>query len=142
MIIRPGLEQDVVKVSRLWLEMVAELAPTYTPNVGWWRTMALQHLRGNRYHIFVADLGGRLVGFIDFFFFPEPSTGKIHAVGQHFYLTPEFRGQGVGRDLYQAAIELATPIAQVVELFAFSAQTANWEKQGYKPVRTLLRKEL
>jgi GNAT superfamily N-acetyltransferase len=143
-VVRRGTTGDVHKAGRLWLAMVAELAPEFTPNVGWWRSMAASHLKSGHYAMFVAeDLGSRMVGFIDLFLYPEPATGKVHAVGQHFYLVPAARRTRAAWALYNAAERFAREKkAEVMELFCFDNEKAMWARKGYSPLRTLMRKEI
>jgi GNAT superfamily N-acetyltransferase len=143
MIIREALEVDIIKASRLWLEMIAEMRPDFTPNVAWWRKIAATSMRSGDYFMIVADDGGRVVGFLDWFIFPEPSTGKIHAIGQHMFLKPELRGSGVGRKLYEIALDKVTNRGiTTIDLFCFDNEKQMWEKRGFVPLRTLLRKNL
>ena len=142
--VRQATEADIVKASRLWLEMLAEMAPQFdTPNVQWWREIAAVNMRQGQYHMLVVDDGGKIVGFLDWFLFPEPSTGKVHVVGQHFYLKPEYRGHGLGRELYEKAVSwVREHKLGTIELFCFDKELPMWEKRGFKPLRTLLRKEV
>lgn len=143
MLIRQANEGDLVKASRLWLEMVNEMRPEFTPNVEWWRRIARDAMRRGDYALLVADDGGKIVGFLDWFLFPEPSTGKIHMVGQHLFLKPELRGTGVGRELYEKTMEIGVELGvKTFELFCFDDEKMYWEKRGFTPLRTLMRKEL
>lgn len=143
MIIRRGQIGDVLKVSRLWLKMVNELAPDYTPNVEWWRSHAEQFLKNGNYSMFVAEEGGKLVGFLDFFLFYEPSTGKLHGIGQHFYVIPEYRGNCVSGKLYRNTVKaMKEKGCKVMELFCFDNEKTMWEKKGFVLKRMLLRREL
>ena len=141
--IRQANESDVLKVSRLWLEMVQEMKPEYTPNIMWWRQIAHESLKAGHYHILVAEEGGRVEGFVDWFVFPEPSTGKFHAIGQHLFLKPSRRGEGIGRDLYDKAIGWAKDHGiATVDMFCFDKEKPMWEAKGFSPLRSLLRKEI
>lgn len=141
--IRIALEPDVIKASRLWLEMIAEMCPQFTPNVEWWRRIALNSMRIGTYFMLVADDGGKIVGFLDWFTFPEPSTGKIHAIGQHLYLKPEYREKGIGRELYEKALKTVIEGGiHTIDMFCFDREKPLWEKKGFKPLRSLLRKEI
>ena len=141
--IREGNEGDIVKVSRLWVEMVREMRPDFTPNVEWWRKIARESMRQGPYAMLVADSGGKIVGFLDWFVFPEPSTGKIHMVGQHLFLLPEYRTTGIGRTLYERAIEFGKSKGiTTFELFCFDNEKLHWEKRGFSALRTLMRKEI
>lgn len=141
--IRQANEGDITKAGRLWLEMVREMRPDFTPNVEWWRKIARESMRQGSYALLVADDGGKIVGFLDWFLFPEPSTGKIHMVGQHLFLLPEYRNSGVGRDLYERALDHGKSKGiTTFELFCFDNEKPHWEKRGFSPLRTLMRKEL
>jgi GNAT superfamily N-acetyltransferase len=143
MLIRQANEGDLLKASRLWLEMVQEMRPDFTPNVEWWRKIARESMRRGNYSMLVVDDGGKLVGFLDWFLFPEPSTGRIHMVGQHLFLKSELRGTGIGRELYEKTMEIGTARGvKTFELFCFDAEQSYWEKRGFAPLRTLMRKEI
>ena len=144
MVIRQATEADIVKASRLWLEMLAEMAPQFdTPNVKWWREIAAVNMRQGQYHMLVADEGGKIVGFLDWFLFPEPSTGKVHVVGQHLFLESDYRGKGTGRELYETAIAwVKEHEIKSIDMFCFDKELPMWQKRGFVPLRTLLRKEV
>jgi len=140
--IREANENDVLKVSRLWLQMVEELASDLTPNLDWWRNHATSFMKSGNYFMFVAESGGKILGFIDFFLFPEPATSKIHAIGQHFYVLKEYRHTGVSSKLWKRAIKNAKKNgAQLFELFCFEKEKKFWEHHGFLPKRILVRKE-
>lgn len=140
--IRVGIEADIVKVSRLWKEMVNEMKPGWSPNVEWWRDIAVKCIRAGSYFILVNEEGGVINGFLDLFIYNEPSTGKRHAVGQHFFIVKESRDTGLAQKLYNAAIaKTKEEKAVVLELFCFDEEMPLWEKKGYRKVRTLMRME-
>ena len=139
--IRLGTESDLHKVARLWLQLVIELAPELNPNVSWWRKLAGQHIKTKNYFIYVAELGGRLIGFIDYFLFPEPATSKVHCIGQHFYILPEHRKSKVAGNLWRTAIKASKAQgAQVHELFCFEKEVEFWNKRKFHVKRLLLRR--
>ena len=86
-----GTIEDIEEVSQLWLEMVKELASSYNPRVDWWQIIAKRAINGGDYRIFILKDDDVMVGFVDFFIFPEPSTGMLHSVGQHLYVQPAYR---------------------------------------------------
>jgi GNAT superfamily N-acetyltransferase len=143
MIIRKGTSNDILKVSRLWLQMAQELAPKETPNVEWWRKISAGMMKNGGYHIFLAEDGGKIVGFLDFFLFPEPLTGKLHMVGQHFFVLPEHRNNAVSGKIYRESLKFGKASgAKVAELFCFDNEKDMWMKKGYKPVRSMVRRTL
>jgi len=139
--IRRAEVEDIDAVALLWLKMVKELAPTFTPNLEWWKEMAVKLFDTEIYVSFVAEVDGEIVGFVDGFIFNEPSTGKIHGVGQHLYITPEYRNDIrtslLLKYIMQAGKEAG---ATVFELFSFKEQEPLWIKKGFLPKRTLLRR--
>lgn len=139
--IRRGTISDLHKIANLWLKLVNELAPELTPNAIWWKKLAGEHIKTNNYMIFVAELGGRIIGFIDYFLFPEPATSKLHCVGQHLYILPEYRKQNVAGNLWKTAIKTSKlQGAQVHELFCFEKEVAFWNKRKFHVKRLLLRR--
>jgi hypothetical protein len=141
--IRQANERDVFKISRLWYLMVKEMRPDWEPNPGLWREHCFNFLKSKKYFIFIAEEGGRVQGFIDYFLFPEPSDDKIHAVGQHFYMMPECRKGKTAWWLYKIATDTAKMQgAQILELFCFEKEIKKWKRKGYTPMRYLVRQEV
>ena len=141
--IRAATESDVLKISRLWFLMVREMRPEWDPNPALWREHCFNFLRSGKYFIFVAEEGGRILGFIDYFLFAEPSTNKLHAVGQHFYMIPEFRKGKTAWWLYKVATDTAKKLgARVLELHCFESELPKWKRKGYEPTRFLVRQEV
>jgi len=141
MIVRSGNKEDIKQVGRLWLQMIAELSPSLTPNVEWWKEMANNLFDAGAYYLVVAEEDGVLKGFIDGMLFPEPSTGKIHGVGQHMYVRPNYRNTFIAARLYKKLVRaLQDNGATILELFCFDNEKPLWEKKGYKPLRQLMRR--
>lgn len=123
--------------------MVKEMRPEYEPNAGLWREYCVNFMRRGKYFVFVAEDRGRVIGFIDYFLFKEPSTDKIHCVGQHFYMIPEFRKGKTAWWLYKVATDTAKMLgAQVIELHCFEEELPKWKRKGYKIARYLVRQEV
>lgn len=142
MVIREGLETDVEEISNLWLKMVDELSPESCPNVNWWKGHLSGFLKAGNYFVFVAQEKERIIGFIDFFLFPEPATSKIHCVGQHLYVLPEYRRTSVAGNLWKTAIKFANKNgAEVFELCCFGKEEAFWRHHGFIPKRMFVRRE-
>lgn len=141
MIIRLANKTDILKISRLWLQMVGELAPELTPNANWWREIAANQMEVNNYKAVVAEVGGKLLGFVDYFIFPEPATGKIHCVGQHLFILPEHRGSDIAGKLWRCVLKQSRKDgAKTHELFCFVNQEGFWNHHGFKKTRILMRK--
>ena len=142
--IRRGKEPDIERVSLLWLDMVRELNPSYTPRVEWWRNITLGMMRHyENYYLFVAEDGQDVVGFIDLMVVPEPATGWPHGVCRHLYVTPGSRSAGVSRRLILQCEEQARKEgAVVIELECGDEQHPFWQGMGYRPVGIKLRKHV
>ena len=142
-VIRYAGPHEVEEIASLWERIVKELKPDYAPNVSWWIGMAKALLNTEAYHLLTAvdDCTGRIVGFLDGFLYPEPSTGKLHAVGQHFYVLPEYRKTSVSARLYREAIRVARAAeASVLEFFCFPEEQPFWASKGYTATRMMMRR--
>jgi GNAT superfamily N-acetyltransferase len=143
MMIREGTISDIFKVSRLWRDMVLEMKPDWKPNLQWWRDYCQKFLEGGNYFIFVDEDGERLNGFVDMFLFPEPSTGMVHLIGQHFYVRPYKRKTTIAGHLYRKALHLAKQKGVgAIDLFCFDNEKPMWEKRGFSQARALMRMEV
>ncbi|MGD0659063.1 MAG: GNAT family N-acetyltransferase [Syntrophorhabdales bacterium] len=142
--IRKGSEADIEQVSRLWLDMVRELNPSYTPSIEWWKniTLGLMRLYKN-YHLFVAEEGQDAVGFLDFMTVPEPATGCAHAVCRHLYVRPERRNSGISNSLLRQFNESAKMDGAVVlEAECGDEQFRFWQRMGFGLVGFKMRKHV
>ncbi len=116
--------------------------PEATPNVDWWRIHATSYIKLGNYFIFVGELGGKFIGFADFFLFPEPATGKIHCVGQHFYVLPEYRNTNLAGKLYKKFFMVAKQCKAVnLEIFCFEKEKPFWEKHNFELKRIMMRRK-
>jgi GNAT superfamily N-acetyltransferase len=140
--IRLATANDIEELSKLWLKMVGELDPTLTPNVDWWKQYAYTLMKSGRYFVYMAEDDNGAIGFVDYFIFPEPSTSKVHSVGQHFYVLPEHRGNAVSGRLYKSMVKDSKRLgADSLELCCFENQRSFWEKKGFTHKRNMMRKE-
>lgn len=138
-----GNEKSLEAVTDLWVEMVKESRPDWKPSKEVWMAMAGSMLMGDTYMQLLAIEKERIVGFLDFMLFTEPSTGKLHCVGQHLYVKPEYRGSSAGSRIYREWTRICKASkVQVMELFSFEDEIDRWDKVGFMPVRVLMRKEL
>lgn len=141
--IHQGTLDTLDSVANMWIDMVQEKRPDWNPDVTAWKAMAKAMMGTGSYVQLIATEGNKMVGFGDFVFFPEPSTGKLHSVGQHFFVSPDYRKGSAGYKLYKTWKDISKDFgATVMELFSFTDETARWTKVGFNPVRTLLRKEI
>jgi GNAT superfamily N-acetyltransferase len=142
--IRKGSEADIERVSCLWLDMVRELNPSYTPSIEWWKniTLGLMRFYAN-YHLFVAEEAQDAVGFVDFMTVPEPATGRAHAVCRHLYVRPERRNSGISNSLLRQFNESAKMDGAVIlEVECGDEQFRFWQRMGYGLVGFKMRKHV
>ena len=143
--IRKAIEADVIKVSRLWLEMVKELNSNYEPRIDWWREQTRFLICNNKdYKLFVADDGGKIIGFIDFLLQLESARGKRCVFARHFYIKPEYRyKKRIAKELYETGI--ISGKEWKANLYMFLCQENEkemWIKQGYSPGEIIMEKSL
>ena len=139
--IRQGTQNDILKVSRLWLKMATELEPGSTPNIEWWRRLAVSYFNSGAYAMFLAEDGGSIIGFGDFFISPEPLTGKIHWLGRHLFVNTEHRKSEVAGNIYRAGLRFGKKNgATVFDVFCSHNETSLWKKKGYEEVSFVMRK--
>lgn len=131
--IRNATPQDGKRLKALWLDMALELDPKGAPNPAWWEAVFMNSLRQSSIRTLVAEDQGKLVGFLQYVFFPEPSDGKKHCHGTHLYLRPEYRGKRAGfRMVEQGIADAKKNGAKVIELMCHEAQVKMWKKKGWK----------
>jgi GNAT superfamily N-acetyltransferase len=139
--IRIGNENDIVKVSRLWLQMTNEMMPNEKPNIDLWRQKANSMIKAKNYFLHVAEEGGRIVGFIDYLLFPEAATDRLNGIGQTFYVLPEYRSNGIAAKLWKQAIKNLRQLkADALEIICFDPQVSFWQKRGFRHTLNYMQK--
>ncbi len=136
------LEKDIDSVGLLWLDMVNEMMPNEKPRMDWWLKIA-KHLYGTgMYSIVIARYMERIIGFIDYVLFPEPSTGEYHGVAQCLYVVPEYRNKKrISFNMVRMAIRNSKIRgAKKIEFFVMHDDQKKWIRRGYYPYRTMMRR--
>ena len=137
--IRLATTEDVKEISALWEKMVLSMRPEWEPRRDIWEAMCVAMLDSGYYSILVAEKDNKIVGFVDGLVTPEPASGKIHGVGQHFFIVPEYRGM-LGGELYREIVSLALKKgAEVLEFFCFPEELTFWQRHGYQAGRIMVR---
>lgn len=130
--IRRALVTDILKVSRLWAQMAKELDVKSDPNLSLWRKRIEELMHSPFYTLLLAEEGGKILGFLDFFLYLDPSTAKIHATGQHFYVLFEYRCNGIAGKLWNLAVKYAkNQGVEEIEVFCAKKEKPFWEKHGF-----------
>lgn len=102
LVIRPFVDADYAPMVELWNLL----------NPDWPRTLEAYKLEANleekfRRTRFAAELGGRLVGVVDFG--NNPSTYHLQKFGFELLVHPDYHGQGIGKALYKKMLEALRP---------------------------------
>jgi len=145
-IIRVALPEDVVSISKLWLQFMEHNArfdssfAVKSKIVGRFARELEQHLDDRNYRITVADVDKRLCGYCLSYISKKPyffRLGKFGFIGELF-VEESFRRHGIGAMLVDDAHGFfkRKKIQQVELLVAHGSQNTLrfWEKQGYSPL--------
>jgi len=132
MLVRMASELDGLKVSRLWACMAREDDPKLEPDLSMWRGYVSALMKSPAYCMFLAEEGGKVLGFIDYAIRPEPGFGIWQGVFNHFYVLPEYRNTKVSGSLWRTAIKNARSKG-IKEMTAacFPKMTGFWQKHGF-----------
>lgn len=143
MIIRRGNITDIFELSRLWCNMVLESDKTAKPDLEMWRGHIVGLMKSPAYFMFVAEHENRLVGMIDYCMTPEPVHGYWKAVGNHFYVLPEYRGVEAGKLLWAEHEKSARENnAKEMTSMCFPEKLDYWEKHGFSAELLAIRRML
>lgn len=140
--IRLAKKEDLPEISKLWVDMVKELEPDWTPDHKAWVETGVLLLETGMYYIVVSEDNG-ITGFLDGMAYLEPSLGKTIGVAKHFYLKPEYRGTGLMIEMYSEMVSIAkTKDVKIIELQCYPEKLDYWEGFGFKQDQYVLRKEI
>lgn len=147
---RRAVRDDGERLGDLWEALLREQAalddrfvPAADARVRWENDFPAW-LRGESRRLFVAELDGRVEGFISAQrFWPPPIyEGGEEVYVDELYVVPERRGEGLGEALVAAVRSWAREIGAIRLRFqALEANTdgrAFWESQGARPFATTL----
>lgn len=138
--IRFAEKEDITAVSRLWVKMVNELSPEWTPDRQAWVELSSSLFETGLYRICIAEDRGKVVGFLDGMFFYEPAESKTIGYGKSFYILPEYRGTGISQDLYSKLVSFgAENGAEEYELYCLDGKLEYWLNRGFKKKQHVLR---
>lgn len=141
--IRRGTEIDLIKVGRLWIDMMKEENPESNPDLTAWRNLTSFLMRTGAYYLFLAEKGKEVVGFLDYILEKEPSLGKIMAFVRHFYVIPEYRKTMIPEILYNESLKCGIKNGtQILELSCLPDKVEFWGKRGFKTELIRMRKEI
>jgi GNAT superfamily N-acetyltransferase len=143
MIYSVATAEDIEAISFLWKKMINEMQPELTPNRERWAEMTLSLINTGIYIIVIAKekTSNSIVGFIDGLTFHAPETDKIHGIGQHFYILPEFRKTWVAALLYIRIVSIAVERGAIaLDLHCGPKELKFWNRHGFDTARYLMRR--
>jgi organic radical activating enzyme/GNAT superfamily N-acetyltransferase len=98
--IRRAFDCDISQVAELWEEMVVEEDSTANPNKDLWINNTLEFLKYESNHLYIAELKGEMVGFVQGYWTIDPIKNDRYIVGLHFYVKKEYRKSEVAIALH------------------------------------------
>jgi L-amino acid N-acyltransferase YncA len=132
--IRPVRLDEILEVSSLWLEMVAEeFEGNKIPNQSLWVDIFSNKLEYNQlFTMLVAENDGVLIGYISGETYSEPTDGLVHGISQSIYVQSKYRNGRVGLNLYHHLAKIfVSQGAQVIEFLCKPDRISFWNKKGY-----------
>ena len=130
---RGGNETDFHEVSKLWLKMVNEIDPDFTPNIDWWKADTLNSFKNPGYVMIVTEDEGEIIAFTDGYIYPEPAQGKIVLFSRHSYVEPPYRHTPIIKMMYQLITDYARSKGAQALMFGCNDVTKPlWESKGYR----------
>jgi predicted N-acetyltransferase YhbS len=91
----------------------------------------------------VAEVGQRIIGFVDFVLEVDAATSRVQMTTRHFYVMPENRGAGVAGRLYREGMMIGKERGAASVVFAADDnERPFWERHGYEKVQNVMRKAI
>ncbi len=123
--------------------MAKELSPDRTPDMNLWKNDTENLIRTGNYSVFLAEEGGKVVGFSSYLRFNDAASGEKQAIGQHIYVLPEFRKRGISGILYRKVMKEASKNGcKNMLVDCHQGQFALWTRHGFIPFEIRLSKPL
>ena len=104
--IRRAYPCDIPQVGVLWREGALETRDTKDPNVSLWCEQALESLKDDRNHLYIAELDGEIVGFVSGYWEIDPLSSQKIIIGTGFYIKPEHRKSGVAQAMQDKYLQV------------------------------------
>lgn len=153
-LVRPARRSDTDEITGLWQAMMSlhrALDPRFkfdADAASAFRQHVRSAMRNREMCVYVAELGGRIVGYVLAHTTPRP---PIYPVGRYgfisdLYVMEPYRRQGIGQTLLQYAVKwLASLGVTAVELLAAERNEqgrAFWEAMGFRPFLVMYRLDM
>jgi len=105
MIVRKGTAEDLAGVGSLWLSLIDEVFPGRNPDIHYWVNFTSDLLANcPEYSLFVAEEGGKIIGFTDFIIQYDPTFSKKILNSFQTYVLPPFRNTGATKALWSEVV--------------------------------------
>lgn len=95
--IRMAYPCDIPQVGVLWRKGALETRDAKDPNARLWCEQALESMRDERNHLYIAELKGEIVGFVSGHSVIDPLSSQKIIIGTGFYVKPEYRKSGIAQ---------------------------------------------
>jgi len=130
---------DVDGAGEMWLALTNETAPELKPNLDWWLDQTHRLIDMANYYLWIAEVDGKMAGFVDGIMMNDPSTGEMVQYGRHMYVKPLYRNTGVMGALHRQGIRTGKEWgARIFKNTVRSQELPMFLKCGYQPVETVL----
>lgn len=115
--------------------MVNELHPEYKPDLQGWRNQVENWMRGDNYFMLVAEDGGKLFSFMDWFIVYDPANSVTKGIGNYFYALPETRAGSLPGRLWRAGLGIGKKFGiGEINMTCDEKKLPFWKKHGFEPV--------
>lgn len=134
---------DLPELSDLWYKFAKEAAPEDNPNKGLWMSTIESYLKNDStpYKMVVGRDDGTIISFADVFIMHQPSTDKIHGIGQHFYTHPAYRKSMVSSMVLKKLMDWGKAQGvEIIELFTDTIEDSFWLRHKFKPQTLMVRR--
>lgn len=142
--IRRAVVNDLPEVAMLWAEMAVEEQPGCKPDKGIWAAQTEQFLKDTDHnHLYVSELDGVIVGFVQGLWILNPVTGERDIIGIHFYVKPQYRKTEVAVKLHSTYKETARGLG-VKRVIRQTTETnaEHLKKKGQKVTAIIVEEEI
>lgn len=148
MIIRDATIEDLPEMSGLWVSMLKETNPEVAPNAEWWKQSQKEMMEnrdnmGVHYYPYVAIVNDRMVGFIIGILYSDATASQSVALGQDFYVLPDWRNTSISEGLYGKLVRMGKSLkADCIEMTCFEDQLEFWGNSGYSVQKYCIRRPM
>ena len=128
--------------------MLKETNPEVTPNAEWWRQNQKEMMEnrvsfGVHYYPYIAIVDKKIVGFIIGILYSDATTSQSVALGQDFYIMPEWRNKLIPDGLYGKLVRMGKSLnADCIEMTCFEDQLEFWGNRGYGVQKYCIRRPM